>query len=53
MGQGVSLDQAKRDRLRNLTLKFSDRVVSEGDVVEVVGYVTGLPYRQRLAGLNR
>lgn len=50
VGQKVSLDQAKRDLLRNLTLTSSDRVVSEGGVVEVVGYMTGLPHRPKASG---
>ncbi len=47
VGQKVALDQASRDRLQDLDLKSSDELVSEGDLVEVVGYVIGLPHRPR------
>lgn len=45
VGQKVSLDQAARNRLRDLKLKSSDRRVAEGDLVEVTGFLTGLPHR--------
>lgn len=50
VGQKVSLDQTARDRLQNLDLKSSDKLVSEGSLVEVVGYVVGLPHRPKASG---
>jgi len=47
VGQKVSLDQTARNRLRDLKLKSSDRRVAEGDLVEVTGYLTGLPHRPK------
>jgi hypothetical protein len=50
VGQKVALDQAARARLQDLDLKSSDELVSEGDLVEVVGYVIGLPHRPKASG---
>jgi hypothetical protein len=50
VGQKVALDQPARDRLQDLDLKSSDELVSEGDLVEVVGYVIGLPHRPKASG---
>jgi len=50
VGQKVALDQAARDRLQDLDLKSSDELVSEGNLVEVVGYVIGLPHRPKASG---
>ena len=50
VGQKVSLDQAAREELRDLTVKSSDLLVSEGDLVEVTGYMVGLPHRPRASG---
>lgn len=48
------VDQKKpienRNVLRNLNLKSQNRKVAEGDFVEVIGYITGLPTRPKPSG---
>jgi|SRR5947209_1938607 len=41
VGQGVSLDQGKRQKLRGL--RHAGREVNEGDLVQVGGYIVGQP----------
>jgi hypothetical protein len=50
VGQQVSLDQAGRDKLRDLSLVSSDRTISEGDRVEILGFLIGLPHRPKASG---
>jgi len=50
VGQNVSLNRAARHRLRDLPLKSSEQLVSEGDLVEVLGYLVGLPHRPKASG---
>jgi hypothetical protein len=50
VGQNKALTQASRKKLRQLKLKSSDNQVSEGDLVQVVAYMVGLPNRPKASG---
>lgn len=50
VGQKVSLNRAGRNKLRDLEVGPSDRKVSEGDLVELVGFIIGLPNRPKASG---
>jgi hypothetical protein len=50
VGQKEDLNEATRAKLRELTLKSSTRRVSEGNLVELIGFVVGLPTRPKASG---
>jgi hypothetical protein len=52
VGQGrkASLDQEARAKLRGLKLQSVDREVSEGDLIEIGGFLIGLPNRPKASG---
>jgi hypothetical protein len=50
VGQNLDLDANARGLLRGLEVASTDGNVSEGDLVEIAGYVTGLPTRPKASG---
>ena len=50
VGQNRDLTQELRDRLRGLNLASSSQTVSEGDLVELTGFLIGLPNRPGPSG---
>lgn len=50
VGQNKDLDQEARNKLRELSLKSSNKTVSEGNLVELTGFLIGLPNRPGASG---
>jgi hypothetical protein len=48
--QNTDLTKAERGKLRELNLKSPNRTVSEGDLVELTGFLIGLPHRPGASG---
>jgi hypothetical protein len=50
VGQNKDLTREDRNKLRELSLKSSNRKVSEGNLVELTGFLIGLPTRPGASG---
>jgi hypothetical protein len=50
VGQNKSISKANRNKLRKLDINSSNSKVSEGDLVQLVGYIIGLPNRPKANG---
>ena len=50
VGQKVNLNKRARNKLRNLKIISSTTSVNEGDLVQIVGYMVGLPNRPGASG---
>jgi hypothetical protein len=50
VGQNVNISKVKRNKLKNLKLVSSVKKISEGDLVQVIGFMVGLPNRPKASG---
>jgi len=50
VGQNQDLSREQRNQLRELSLKSSNQTVSEGNLVELTGFLIGLPNRPGASG---
>jgi hypothetical protein len=50
VGQNKSLAKTTRNKLRQLELRSSAEVVNEGDLIQLIGFIVGLPHRPKASG---